>query len=65
MKGLICGREALEHLPLIWREFGAGCALRCLTAVVTFRKTTFLSMIDRPNAGTSEPAEQVIELPNY
>jgi hypothetical protein len=48
MDGLIGTREALQHLPLIWREFGTGCALRCLRAVFTFQKTTFLSMIERP-----------------
>ncbi|MBS1151980.1 MAG: hypothetical protein H6Q89_3678 [Myxococcaceae bacterium] len=48
MNGVIGSREALQHLPLIWREFGSGCALRCLAVVFTFRKATFLELIDRP-----------------
>jgi hypothetical protein len=34
----------LKHLPLIWREFGTGCAVRALRAVVTGEKTTFLDV---------------------
>ena len=51
MHGLIGSREALQHFPLIWREFGFGCAMRCLSSVFTFRRTTFLEMVDPPGGG--------------
>lgn len=42
LEGLITSKDVLLHLPLIWREYGTGCALRALSAVVTRRRTTFL-----------------------
>jgi hypothetical protein len=49
MKGVIGSRETLANLPLIWREFGPGCAVRCLHALLLGKKTTFLEMTTRPD----------------
>ena len=38
----------LKNLPLIWREFGTGCVVRCLSAVVRREKTTFLDVAVKP-----------------
>lgn len=46
MCGLIDNKQALSHLCLIWREFGAKCAVRCVGAVLTRkRETTFLNLV--------------------
>ena len=44
MEGIITSRDVIAHLPLIWKEYGAGCALRAIKAVVTQKKTTFLDV---------------------
>ena len=44
MHGVITSRDVVAHLGLIWREFGAACALRCLAAVLRGRPTTFLDV---------------------
>jgi hypothetical protein len=44
MEGIITSKDVLVHLPLIWKEYGTGCALRALRAVVTRQKTTFLDV---------------------
>ena len=44
MEGIITSKDVLTHLPLIWKEFGAGCALRAIKAVVTKERTTFLDV---------------------
>lgn len=44
MRGVITSRDVLANLGLIWREFGAGCVLRCFVACVTRRRTTFLDV---------------------
>jgi hypothetical protein len=48
MRGVITGREVLENLGLIYREFGAACVLRCLWALVRGRSTTFLEVACQP-----------------
>jgi hypothetical protein len=48
MRGVITGREVLENLGLIYREFGAACLLRCLWAIVRGRSTTFLEVACQP-----------------
>lgn len=45
MKGVITSRDVATHLPLIWREFGSRCALRCVVALLTRRRTTFLELM--------------------
>jgi hypothetical protein len=44
VNGLIRSKEVLANLPLIWREYGSACALRCLKAVALREKTTFLDV---------------------
>ena len=44
MRGLITHREVLANFGLIWREFGPRCVARCLMAIVTRRRTTFLDL---------------------
>ncbi|MBK7859208.1 MAG: hypothetical protein IPJ65_11420 [Archangiaceae bacterium] len=44
MEGVITTRDVLKHLPLIWREFGAACAFKCIKAVVKGERTTFLDV---------------------
>lgn len=45
MRGVITSRDVLTHLPTIWRGFGTRCVLRCLLAVLTRRRTTFLQLV--------------------
>jgi hypothetical protein len=45
MQGCITSRDVLRHSVTIWRLFGAGCYLRCLHAVVTHRRCTFLEIV--------------------
>ena len=61
MQGLIGNREALAHLPLIWREFGSGCAFRCIKAVLTGKRTTFLEMTRSPCLTVRDPLDLLIE----
>lgn len=44
MRGVITARDVVKNLALIWREFGANCALRCLSAVIRRESTTFLDV---------------------
>ena len=48
MRGVITGREVLENLGLIYREFGAAILLRCLWVLVSGRSTTFLEVACQP-----------------
>ena len=48
MQGVITSRDVLRHLPLIWREFGTRCVLRCLRALVSRRTCTFLELSQKP-----------------
>jgi hypothetical protein len=44
MRGFICRKEVVEHIGLIWREFGPGTALRCMRALLLGERTTFLEI---------------------
>lgn len=44
MEGLIKRTDVILNLPLIWREYGTGCAVRALRAVVQGQRTTFLEV---------------------
>lgn len=44
MDGVITSRDVIKNLPLIWREFGTLCALKCIKAVVRRERTTFLDV---------------------
>lgn len=45
MQGVIQARDVLLHPVLICREFGAGCFLRCVGAVLSRRRCTFLDLV--------------------
>ncbi len=49
MQGVITSRDVVRHFPLIWREFGRGCAWRCVMALLTRRRTTFLELMRGPS----------------
>ena len=55
MQGVITSKDVLKHLPLIWREFGTRCALSCLHAVLTGKKTTFLDVACTQSGVLSQP----------
>lgn len=44
MLGVITGREVLSNVVLIYREFGALCLARCLWALASGRRCTFLQV---------------------
>ena len=44
LDGVITSRDVIKNLPLIWREFGTLCALKCIRAVVRRERTTFLDV---------------------
>ena len=44
MRGCITERDVLLHPVLISRLWGLGCYLRCLHAVLTGRRCTFLQL---------------------
>jgi hypothetical protein len=48
MRGIITQRDVVRNLPLIWREFGVLCLLRCLGALLSSRHTTFLEVAIKP-----------------
>ena len=45
MQGCITTIDVLRHPVAIWRLFGAACFLRCVHAVVTRRRCTFLELV--------------------
>ncbi|MFL5274695.1 MAG: hypothetical protein ACJ79E_21780 [Anaeromyxobacteraceae bacterium] len=45
MRGCITSRDVFLHGVTICRLWGAGCWLRCLHAVVTGRRCTFLELV--------------------
>ena len=44
MRGCITNRDVVANLGLIWSEFGAFCAFKCLFAMVRGEATTFLDV---------------------
>ncbi len=56
MRGVITTRDVVKHFGLIYREFGMGCALRCIWVVATGKTTTFLDVVlpHHPAAVTDE-----------
>jgi hypothetical protein len=44
MLGVITGREVLSNISLIYREFGFVCVARCLWALATKKRCTFLQL---------------------
>ena len=45
MQGCITSRDVLRHPVLICMLWGPGCYLRCLRAVVTRERCTFLQLV--------------------
>jgi hypothetical protein len=45
MKGVITSRDVLLHPMAICMAFGPGCWLRCVRAVVSGRRCTFLEIV--------------------
>ena len=45
VRGLITTRDVLFHAPAIVRSFGMRPYLRCLGALFTRRRTTFLDLV--------------------
>ena len=45
MQGCITARDVLRHPVMICQLWGIGCYVRCLHAVVTRRRCTFLQLI--------------------
>jgi hypothetical protein len=57
LDGVITSRDVIKNLPLIWREFGTICALKCLKAVVRRERTTFLDVacgVQSPTVNTPQ-----------
>src|SRR5438093_605157 len=48
MRGVITSKDVLVNIPLIWREFGPLCVMRCVRALIVQRvsgeHTTFLDI---------------------
>jgi hypothetical protein len=48
MRGVITSKDVLVNLPLIWREFGPLCVVRCFRALIKQQllghHTTFLDI---------------------
>ena len=48
MRGVITSKDVLVNIPLIWREFGPLCVIRCMRALLSQqlsgRHTTFLDI---------------------
>ena len=47
MRGVISNHHVRRNLGLIRREFGSGCLLRCLRAILTGERVTFLDVVFR------------------
>lgn len=47
MNGVITTKDVLANLGLIWREFGARCAIRCVLSLASGKTTTFLDVAVR------------------
>jgi len=48
MRGVITDQHVRNNLGLIRREFGSGCLLRCLRAILAGERVTFLEVVFRP-----------------
>jgi hypothetical protein len=45
MRGIITGRDVVQNVGIIYREFGARCLARCLWVLAIGKRTTFLDVI--------------------
>lgn len=55
MRGLITGREVIRHTPTIVRHFGPRCYLRCMLALLSRKKTTFLEVAFQESGRADAP----------
>lgn len=55
MRGLITGREVIRHTPTIVRHFGPRCYLRCMLALLSRKRTTFLEVAFQGSGRASPP----------
>jgi hypothetical protein len=44
MRGVITSWDVLRNPLVVWRAFGVRCLLRCLSAMLRGRSTTFLEL---------------------
>lgn len=47
MRGIITGRDVVQNLGIIYREFGARCLGRLLWVLLIGRRTTFLEVVSQ------------------
>ena len=47
MRGIITGRDVMQNVGIIYREFGARCLVRCLWVLAIGKRTTFLDVISQ------------------
>lgn len=45
MRGVITGRDVMQNVGIIYREFGVRCLSRCLWVLAIGKRTTFLETI--------------------
>ena len=45
MRGVITGRDVMQNVGIIYREFGVRCLARCLWVLAIGKRTTFLELI--------------------
>lgn len=47
MRGIITGRDVVQNVGIIYREFGVRCLARCLWVLAIGKRTTFLDVISQ------------------
>jgi hypothetical protein len=47
MRGVITGKDVVENVGLIYREFGVRCLARLLWVLMVGKRTTFLEEISQ------------------
>ena len=45
MRGVITGRDVMQNVGIIYREFGVRCLARCLWVLALGKRTTFLEVV--------------------
>ena len=45
MRGVITGRDVMQNVGIIYREFGVRCLARCFWVLATRKRTTFLEVV--------------------
>jgi len=48
MRGIITGRDVVQNLGIIYREFGGRCLARVLWVLLIGKRTTFLEVVLQP-----------------